>query len=225
MLKASVHRINAWRVSDVLQPIVKTLADTSGREAMRWLCVVVAGWVLLSGCTVRESASTRELRGLPAVIDNSQEPMNFDYEDDDAAGLSSVYLRRLGIPSKCVGTNRAGVYKVASLTAVDVDSKVLTYEVRYAETGKRSTARLSLDTGSILEEVFPEEWRVEYEYDRRNLELPRAFAVFRYSPGTKSYDRLIARYTREEMQWGVLRFRRDDGTTLSRRTAEFRMMP
>lgn len=196
---------------------------------MKRLFVFTLVFFLLSGCKNKDGASSSpKLKGLPIATNDSRSVARISYYYEDAAGYSGAHLRFLGIPSRCVASSPIGVAKIATLIMIDTDGKLLTYNIEYPAEGLRSVAKFRLNLSSILEEVFPQKWRVMFEYNTENPErfqVPNSFTVYGYSLQTKSYDILIAKYTLEEKEWNVLHFRGNDRSILRRATMEFCMLP
>ena len=212
---------------------------------MKRLCVIFFAVLILIGCGKDDSSSKRsaaesgsgEKSGTVSTKLNNEPPSPSDmgihresYSFEDAAGLNSILLKMLQVPSRCEALNASGKsVRIAILEAFDQENGILTYEIQYSVYGLKSVAKFRLGTyRAILEETFPNKWLIKYEYNEEHpmkLGLPHSYSIYSYSPEHDRYERLVNKYTLHEKRPGVLRFRDSHGGLVDRDTLYFIVVP
>lgn len=177
--------------------LVSLRKESITRMLITLLVVVVL--VVFAGCTQKEPSLPPSPKDMGVVTEKYLYNTTLEYPQS----LLKVYQ----IPSRCIAVGADGKpVRIADLKVIDWEAMVLIYSIQYPPYGITSVAKFRLGpTRSILEETFPEKWLIQYEYTEKHPEkygIPGSYSVFAYSPETKTYDRLLDKFTLLQIEWG-----------------------
>jgi len=115
--------------------------------------------------------------------------------------LNGCGKKSKGEPPFSFGEDKSGqIIRDTDLKEYNKDKKTATYEVKYPGVGLTSFATIEAPKGPVIEEVFPEKWRVKYYYDipeSRYSKIPTKIEIYSYSIG--KYEKLLNTYELEEL--------------------------